>query len=111
MKLLALTHSLSDIDGVGVYGSEVLRRVADRFDGVKVLIAQRVGAGRRDQTAPLIGAGLVLATGMAARALHGDQATLLALSAESWVTDLLSDRQDNRDTDHLDEQMYRQLRR
>lgn len=44
-----------------------------------------------------------LATGMAARALHGDQATLLALSAESWVTDLLSDRQDNRASDHLDE--------
>lgn len=41
MKLLALTHSLSDIDGVGVYGAEVLRRVAPRFDRVSVLIARK----------------------------------------------------------------------
>lgn len=41
MRLLCLTHSLSDIDGVGVYGSEVLRRVAPRFDRVDVLIARK----------------------------------------------------------------------
>lgn len=44
-----------------------------------------------------------LATGMAARALHGDQAILLALSAESWVSDLLNNSQDSHDSDHLEE--------
>lgn len=41
MRLLYLTHSLSDIDGVGVYGSEVLRRIAPKCDSVRVLIARR----------------------------------------------------------------------
>lgn len=41
MRLLCLTHSLSDVDGVGKYGTEVLRRVAPRFDSVEVLIARK----------------------------------------------------------------------
>lgn len=40
-RLLALTHSLSDVDGVGRYGTEVLRRVAGRFERVTVLIARK----------------------------------------------------------------------
>lgn len=41
MRLLCLTHSLSDIDGVGVYGAEVLRRIAPKMDSVRVLIARK----------------------------------------------------------------------
>lgn len=41
MRLLCLTHSLSDIDGVGVYGTEVLRRVAPRTQSTRVLIARK----------------------------------------------------------------------
>lgn len=41
MRLLCLTHSLSDIDGVGVYGAEVLRRIAPRMASVRVLIARK----------------------------------------------------------------------
>ncbi len=41
MRLLCLTHSLSDIDGVGVYSAEVLRRIAPRTSGVRVLIAKK----------------------------------------------------------------------
>ncbi len=41
MRLLALTHSLSDVDGVGRYGTEVLRRVAPSFESVTVLIARK----------------------------------------------------------------------
>lgn len=44
-----------------------------------------------------------LATGAAARALHSDQAMLLALSAESWTSQLLSNAEDDRDSDSLDE--------
>jgi len=44
-----------------------------------------------------------LTTGLAARALHSDQATLLALSAESWTSDLLSGREDDRAVDSLEE--------
>lgn len=41
MRLLCLTHSLSDIDGVGVYGAEVLRRVAPQMDSTRVQIARK----------------------------------------------------------------------
>lgn len=41
MRLLCLTHSLSDIDGVGVYGAEVLRRVAPQMESTRVLIARK----------------------------------------------------------------------
>ncbi|MFG0317585.1 MAG: glycosyltransferase, partial [Planctomycetota bacterium JB042] len=41
MKLLCLTHSLSEVDGVGKYGTEVLRRVAPRCDAVEVLLARK----------------------------------------------------------------------
>lgn len=41
MRLLCLTHSLSEVDGVGKYGTEVIRRVAPRFDAVEVLLARK----------------------------------------------------------------------
>jgi phosphatidyl-myo-inositol dimannoside synthase len=41
VRLLCLTHSLSDIDGVGVYSAEVLRRVAPRMTSTRVLIARK----------------------------------------------------------------------
>lgn len=41
MRLLALTHSLSDIDGVGVYGAEVLKRLAPKYESIEVLIARK----------------------------------------------------------------------
>jgi phosphatidylinositol alpha-1,6-mannosyltransferase len=41
VNLLCLTHSLSDVDGVGRYGTEILRRVAPRFERVRVLIARK----------------------------------------------------------------------
>lgn len=44
-----------------------------------------------------------LTTGLAAHALHSDSAVLLALSAESWVGDLLSSAQDDREVDSLEE--------
>lgn len=41
MKLLALSHSLSDVDGVGRYGTEILRRVAPHCSQVRVLLARK----------------------------------------------------------------------
>jgi phosphatidylinositol alpha-1,6-mannosyltransferase len=41
VRILCLTHSLSDVDGVGVYGTELLRRIAPRHESVRVLIARK----------------------------------------------------------------------
>lgn len=41
VKVLYLTHSLSDVDGVGRYGTEVVRRLLPRLDGARVLIGRK----------------------------------------------------------------------
>lgn len=45
----------------------------------------------------------------AAGSLHGDQAVLLAISAESWARDLLSSENDNIKTDHFEEDWARAI--
>jgi MATE family multidrug resistance protein len=47
--------------------------------GVKVLIAQRVGAGQRDRVLAVVGAGLILATALAALAVGGAAASTALL--------------------------------
>ena len=89
-NLMTLTDTLfvgqvgtAALAGVGVGGvltfSVLCFPMGVMRGGVKVLIAQRVGAGQRDRTLAVVGAGLILATGLAALSVGAAAASTTVL--------------------------------
>jgi len=75
-RVLVLTHSLSEVDGVGRYGAGLLRELAPRCDGIEVWIGRR----HRGLSADLPRQGVTLH-----EALPIDHFPFLSLPKLSWL--------------------------